>query len=223
MPMVASWTEAVARSATQHRSLVLVVGVCAFAGATALAAQVRVPLPFSPVPVTLQTLLVLLSGLVLGAGAGAVSQGLYVALGAAGLPIFAGAACGLGGPTTGYLLAFPLAAALVGCAARRRSRVVLAAGLLAATMCIYTLGAGWLALGLGKSLTAAVMLGVVPFVWGDALKLAAVWCVAGLRKQGEGQAGPDASASASQSGPSDRQGRRQQRQEDGKGMGSGPA
>jgi biotin transport system substrate-specific component len=182
MPMVASWTEALTRESARHRSLVLVAAVCGFAAATALAAQVRVPLPFSPVPVTGQTLLVLLSGLVLGAGAGAVSQGLYVALGAAGLPVFTGAACGLGGPTTGYLLAFPLAAALVGWAARRGSRLALAGGLLAATACIYTLGAGWLALVLGKSLAAAVMVGVVPFVWGDALKLAAVWCLAGLRK-----------------------------------------
>lgn len=168
-----------ARRVARHRDLALAAGICGFAAATAVAAQVRIALPFSPVPLTLQTLLVLASGLALGARAGAASQALYVALGAAGVPVFAAFGAGLGGATTGYLLAFPLAAALVGWGARRGSAAALAGGLLAGTMAIYLLGAGWLWLVMGKSLTVAFMAGVVPFVWGDALKLAALWCATG--------------------------------------------
>lgn len=178
MPVVQSLTLTGTRLVARHRDLALVAGVCGFAAATALAAQVRIPLPFSPVPLTLQTLLVLASGLALGARAGAASQALYVGLGAAGVPVFTGLSAGLGGPTTGYLLAFPLAAALAGWGARRGTGLALAGGLAAATVAIYALGAGWLWLVLGKSLTVAVMAGVVPFVWGDALKLAALWCMA---------------------------------------------
>jgi len=158
-----------------------------FAAATALSAYVRIPLPFSPVPLTLQTLFVLLAGVTLGASAGAASQVLYLAAGACGLPVFAGSA-GLAGPTAGYLLAFPLAALIAGLLARRRTRTALAVGLLGGTLCIYLLGSLWLALLSGGSLSAALAAGVLPFLPGDALKLAAVWSMAGLCRRAIGLA-----------------------------------
>src|SRR5206468_12187196 len=89
---------------------------------TALAAQVVIPVPWSPVPITGQTFAVLLSGAVLGARRAAVAQALYLAEGALGLPVFAAGGAGaatFAGPTAGYLVAFPLAAALTGTLAER--------------------------------------------------------------------------------------------------------
>src|SRR5262245_33110339 len=89
------------------RDALLVVGA---SFVTAVAAQIAIPLPFSPVPLTGQTFAVLLSGAVLGARRGFLSQVLYLLEGAAGLPFFAGGAAGAGillGPTGGYLIAFP--------------------------------------------------------------------------------------------------------------------
>lgn len=157
------------------------VGACVVG--TALAAQVRIPLPFSPVPITLQTFAVLLTGALLGPWAGAGAQGIYLACGAAGAPLFAAGLSGLGGPTTGYLLAFPLAALVTGAAFRAHSNAVRISGLLAATALILGLGATWLALLTGKSLAAALALGVLPFLPGDAMKAAAVWLVAASRRR----------------------------------------
>ena len=175
---------ALQRVALQRRTWVCVGGMCGFAAATALAAHVRIPLPFSPVPVTLQTFVVLLAGATLGARAGAGSQGLYLLLGACGAPIFAGGAGALSGVTAGYLLAFPLAAWIVGSLARRDSRLALALGLLLGTLVIYVLGVGWLTLGMGRSLGPALMLGAVPFLPGDAMKLAAAWVLSKPLRQG---------------------------------------
>jgi biotin transport system substrate-specific component len=167
--LAVAWQDA----AIRRRSLVVVAGVCGFAAVTAVAAQVRIPLPFTPVPLTLQTFAVLLAAATLGAGGGAASQLLYVAAGACGLPVFAGFATGLAGVSAGYLCAFPLAAAAVGLISRRRTPLSLAVGLLAGTALIYLGGAGFLALGLGKSVGAALTLGIVPFIPGDAMKLVA--------------------------------------------------
>jgi len=161
-----------------------VLGVALFTALTALGAFVRLPLPFTPVPLTLQVFFVLLSAMVLGPKA-AVSQGLYIALGLAGLPVFAGAAAGfahLSGPTGGYLLGFMAAAWTV---ARIKGsgtfRNVLA--LLAGLAVIYLLGSvqlgSWLRLGLVKT----IQLGVMPFILGDLLKLAAVLAAVRLIKR----------------------------------------
>ncbi len=101
------------------------VAVAALAAATAIGARLSVPLPGTPVPFTLQPVAVLLSGLLLGGVLGATSQLTYLAMGAAGLPVFAlgGGLAYLGGPTGGYLLAFPLAAGLVGAIAGARPGV----------------------------------------------------------------------------------------------------
>jgi biotin transport system substrate-specific component len=153
-------------------------GVVGFAYLTALGAQIRIPLPFTPVPVTGQTLFVLLSGVCLGSVYGLSSQALYVALGIVGMPFFAGGSAGLTvllGPTGGYLLGFVVASAIMGVAqsAKRESEVV--AALLLATGTIYFLGAMHLALFLGADLQKAVLLGALPFLPGDLVKMAIVF------------------------------------------------
>lgn len=88
-----------------------------FAALTAAVAWFKIPLPFTPVPITLQTLLVLLSGAVLGAYYGALAMIIYLLLGAIGLPVFAGGSSGIGvllGPTGGYLFSYPIAAFVIG-------------------------------------------------------------------------------------------------------------
>src|SRR3989339_1178484 len=88
-----------------------------FAALTAAVSPIKIPLGFTPVPITLQTLMVLLSGAMLGARYGALSQFLYLVLGAAGLPVFAGGSGGIAslfGPTGGYLFSYPIAAFIVG-------------------------------------------------------------------------------------------------------------
>jgi biotin transport system substrate-specific component len=160
---------------TKVRDVALVVG---FALVTAAAAQVRLPLGFTPVPVTGQTLAVLLAGGVLGWKRGAASQALYVALGAVGLPFYAGGDGGweaATGSTAGYLVGFVLAAALVGRLAElRQDRAVLTSvpAMLAGSAVIYTAGVWWLARSIGVSATEAIELGLVPFLVGDLVKLA---------------------------------------------------
>jgi biotin transport system substrate-specific component len=151
--------------------------VGAFTLATALSAQVRIPIPFTPVPVTLQTFFVLLAGVVLGPRWGALSQGLYIALGASGLPVFIGGGAGLShlsGITAGYLLAFPVAAYLAGLLCGRELRRIRVWGaLLISGLLIIAAGTGWLALLNGTGLREASLIGFWPFVAGDLIKTAA--------------------------------------------------
>ena len=88
-----------------------------FAALTGAVAWFKIPLPFTPVPITLQTLMVLLSGAMLGAYFGALSMIIYLILGAIGLPVFAGGSSGIGalfGPSGGYLFSYPVAAFVIG-------------------------------------------------------------------------------------------------------------
>ena len=141
---------------------------------TALSAQIAVPLPFSPVPITGQTFGVLLTGALLGPRLGVLAMLFYLIEGGAGLPFFAGGTGGaarLLGPTGGYLAAYPLAAALAGWLATRgwdrRPQSMLAAMLLGSVV-IYTLGTAWLAHFPG--IHNALLQGVLPFLPGDAVK-----------------------------------------------------
>ncbi len=151
------------------------VAVASGSALIALAAQVRVPLPFSPVPVTGQTFAVLLVAAALGARLGPASVGLYVGEGIAGLPVYAGGGAGiatLAGPTGGYLVGFVAAAALVGALASRgwdRHFLTAVAAMLAGEVAIYAVGLAWLA---RFPLPVGVLdAGLVPFVIGDAYKL----------------------------------------------------
>lgn len=145
--------------------------VAAFTAATVLSAHVRLPLPFTPVPLTLQTLMVLLAGGLLGPRLGFVSQTGYLLLSLIGLPVLATAT--FLGPTGGYVLGFVMAAIVMGYCARQTGLRWLIAGTILATVSIYACGSLWLSAYTGQSLHQAVTLGVAPFVFGDALKCAA--------------------------------------------------
>jgi biotin transport system substrate-specific component len=146
------------------------------AALTALAAQVAIPVPGSPVPVTGQTFAVLLTAAALGPARGLAAQALYVLLGAVGLPVFAGAGHGTGvvfGATGGYLLGFLVAAAITGYGARRgadRSPVRTLLLFALASVIIYVIGTTWLCLDTGMSASAGIAAGVTPFIPGDVAK-----------------------------------------------------
>lgn len=160
---------------TRTTTVSLVIG---FALLTALMAQIEIPLWFTPVPITGQTFSVLLAGAALGWKAGAASMGLYVALGAIGLPFYSGGEGGWAvatGATGGYLLGFVIAAALVGFLAERgqdRNIITAVAAFLAGNAVIYLFGVGWLASFLDIGAIEAMELGLIPFVIGDLVKIA---------------------------------------------------
>ncbi len=173
---VSSRTEALAVALLPQKGiLVQVTLVLAASTFTALAAQARVNLPFTPVPITGQTFAVLLVGALLGSRLGAASMLTYWSQGAAGLPVFAG---GLGGwhiatgPTGGYIVGFIAAAYAVGFLAERgwdRRPWTLALAMLAGQVLIYVAGLSWLAhFTSGKSVFE---LGLYPFIPGDTVKL----------------------------------------------------
>jgi biotin transport system substrate-specific component len=164
-PRIANWL----------RDLTLIVLGTLF---TAILAQVQIPLPFTPVPLTGQTFAVLLVGAALGSKRGIASMVLYLALGALGLPFFAGGAHGLKvviGATGGYLVGFIISAYIIGLFAERgleRSVSTSLIPFLVGTIIIYACGVTWLAVILG-SFSKAIALGLVPFLIGDAIKLVA--------------------------------------------------
>jgi biotin transport system substrate-specific component len=148
------------------------------AALTALAAQVSIPVPGSPVPITGQTFAVLLTSASLGPARGVAAQALYLALGLAGLPVFAGAGHGpavIFGASGGYLLGFIVAAAITGYGARHgadRSPFRTLALFALASAVIYVIGTTWLCIDTGMSVGAGVSAGVTPFLPGDAIKAA---------------------------------------------------
>ncbi|MBV9790147.1 MAG: biotin transporter BioY [Chloroflexi bacterium] len=153
--------------------------IALFSGFVALTAQIEIRLPFTPVPITGQTLGVLLAGAALGSRRGALALVLYLIEGAIGLPVFAGGAAGFArilGPTGGYLLALPLAAGIVGSLAERgwdRRLPLAALAMIIGNLVIYLLGVSWL--GLYKGILGNVSMlwaGVYPFLPGDLLKIA---------------------------------------------------
>jgi len=157
------------------RAAALVVG---FSLLVAAGAQVVIPLPFTPVPVTGQTFAVLLAGALLGSRLGPAAVALYLLEGAAGLPFFKGGASGAHylflSPTAGYLFAFPFAAFVTGLLAERGwdRRVLTAAGAMAlGSLVILAGGWAWLALSTGSA-SGAFLLGVAPFLVGDVVKIA---------------------------------------------------
>lgn len=147
--------------------------------ATALltvAGQLAVPLPFTPVPLSLATFAVVLSGAALGPARAAAATVLYLALGLAGAPLFADGNAGWAFASFGYVLGFVPAAMLVGWGARRRSDRRVPSMLLAAaagSAVIYLIGTTWLMAFLGVGLREGLAMGVLPFLAGDAIKVAA--------------------------------------------------
>lgn len=159
------------------QDLLWVVG---FSLLTALLAQIRIPLPYTPVPLTGQTFGALLAGVVLGSRRAFTSQLLYLLVGVAGLPVFAGGAFSpvhLFGATGGYLLALPLAAGVLGWWVERggaRNSLRLGAGLILSNLLILATGTIWLQFALRVPFREACVLGFYPFLWGDILKIAVV-------------------------------------------------
>jgi biotin transport system substrate-specific component len=151
--------------------------VLAGAGLVAVAAQISIPLPFTPVPITGQTFAVLLVGAALGSVLGLASMTVYLAAGIAGAPVYSDASSGwhvVSGPTGGYLVGFLVAAALAGYLAergwdRRLSSAVTA--MLTGNVVIYLLGLPWLAHVAGTNLEQTLEQGLYPFVVGDLVKL----------------------------------------------------
>jgi biotin transport system substrate-specific component len=150
----------------------LVVGFSVLVGLTA-----QVAIPLWPVPLALTTLGVLFTGAALGSKRGALALLLYLAEGAAGLPVFAGGASGIAymlGPTGGYLVGFVFAAGVVGLLAERgwdRRPLWTAVAMVVGNLVIYALGVAWLAVFLGDLRTAFVQ-GVLIFIIGDLVKIA---------------------------------------------------
>jgi biotin transport system substrate-specific component len=148
-----------------------------FGALTAIGAFIVIPL--QPVPITLQTLFTGLAGVLLGGYAGALSQIIYVILGVIGLPVFAGGQAGLGtllGPAGGYLIGFIAAAYIIGKIVESRQEAGLAwivLSLIIGDLVIYTFGTVQLSLLAHLSINKALLVGVVPFLIGDLIKMAA--------------------------------------------------
>ena len=158
------------------RNAVLVVGGAAFVG---LAAQVAVPLPWTPVPVTGQTFAVLLTAAALGTWRGVASMLLYALMGVVGVPWFAGGSSAFQGGALvvsfGYIIGFIAAAAIVGHLAERgatRTALRTAGLMVLGNVVIYSIGVLWLAAAIDVSLARAIELGAQPFLLGDSLKVA---------------------------------------------------
>lgn len=166
--------QATVRSQTLATS---VLSVIAGAALVAAVSQVRIPLPFTPVPITGQTFGVLLVGAALGARHGGASMLLYLVVGALGLPVYAGASGGwdvVAGPTGGYLLGFLAAGWVVGRLAERgwdRRLPTAAAAMLVGNLVIYAFGLVWLGRQLEVGVGRTLELGLYPFLLGDLIKL----------------------------------------------------
>lgn len=157
-------------SDTLFADTLLVVGAAALVG---LLAQVSIHLSFTPVPITGQTLGVLLAGSALGWRRASLAMSLYVVAGIAGIPWFAGHASGYPTATFGYLLGFVAAGALTGWLAERgndRNVVRAAVSMVAGEVLIYAIAVPWLAVALHVTLFKAVTLGMTPFIAGDLIK-----------------------------------------------------
>lgn len=152
-----------------------IFGVSLFIGLTYIGSLIRIPL--QPVPITLQTMFVLLAGAVLGARRGSFSQAVYIAIGAFGVPIFAGHAAGLatlGGPTGGYIVAFMVAPILIGGLIRRSQSLLWQAAVFSlGSILILGIGMVHLTLLYTHNPATSLMVGVVPFIPGELFKIAA--------------------------------------------------
>ncbi len=157
------------------KAKIIHIVLCAlFAALTAVLAQITIPI--GPVPISLATFSVFMTGALLGAKSGAVSQAVYVLLGAMGVPVFAGFKGGLGtlvGPTGGYIAGYILAAWLVGFLAEKFGNELwaLLLAMLAGFFAYMISGTGWFMFTTRNGLAEALMICVVPFLPGDAIKM----------------------------------------------------
>jgi biotin transport system substrate-specific component len=168
-----------------------------------LSARASIPLWFTPVPITLQTLALMLTAATLGSKRGALALLLYLAEGASGLPVFAtggGLAYLVASPTAGYLWSYPIAAFVVGFLCERgldRNFLTSIFAMLPGTIIIYAFGVSWLAFGIHLGLSNAFVAGMLPFIPGDLIKmvfaallLPATWSIVRTVKSGKGSNEP---------------------------------
>ena len=147
-----------------------------FAALTVICSMIFIPLPFTPVPINLATLAFFLAGGLLGAKGGAISQLIYVLLGAIGLPVFSGFTGGFSiitGPTGGYIIGYMAGAFITGLIANRLGRGFYKniLGMTLGLAACYTLGTIWFMHLTSTGFVAALMLCVVPFLIGDGIKI----------------------------------------------------
>jgi biotin transport system substrate-specific component len=150
-------------------------------------AFISIPIPGSPVPIVLQNMFVVLVGVLLSPGWAALTVGVYLVLGAVGLPVFAGATGGIAhfaGPTGGFLIGFPISATLTSWIMRapgrdpgRSSKRKLAIAIASGFLIVYITGVPWLARVAGLGPSHAMAAGMIPFLPGDALKAIALFAV----------------------------------------------
>ncbi|MDH5759979.1 MAG: biotin transporter BioY [Gemmatimonadota bacterium] len=173
--IVESVRSVAARDVLENARARAAFGIAAFVAAMSFSAQIAVPLPWSPVPMTLQPLVVLLAGAFLGSRGGAAAMLAYLALGAGGAPVFSLGGAGLPwlvGPTGGYLLAMPAVAWVVGVTVRPGAgTLVTVLGFLSGLAVLYAGGVAYLVLLLGRDAGSVFALGVAPFLAGDLTKV----------------------------------------------------
>ena len=162
-----------------NKAACAVIGVVSFIALTVAGAYIRIPLPFTPVPITLQTFFVILAGAILGRRLGSLSQTGYLLFGIFGLPVFTGGLYGfarLFGPTGGYLMGFILAAYVAGKLLGNDNDapfIKIVAAMIVGLAVLFTAGTIQLAMVMHIPLEKAVALGVLPFIPGDIIKLLA--------------------------------------------------
>lgn len=167
----------------QVKDLQRVVYASLLAALIAVGAYIVIPIPIVPVPIVLQNLFVLLAGLLLGSRWGLAAMGIYLLAGSMGLPVFSGGRGGLAhflGPTGGYLIGFAVCAWVSGFISERfKGRFhgdIVAVTI--ASLCVYLFGVPWLKVVTGMEWTRAIVLGMTPFLIGDAVKAATAVLVA---------------------------------------------
>lgn len=175
-----------------NSNLRMMVFASLFAALTAVGAYIQVPIPISPVPVTLQVFFVLLAGSMLKSKWGSLSMLVYALLGISGLPVFAGGSSGIGvllGPTGGYVIGFILAAYIIGKLSERLEHVsrpglimLNAFNMSIGVLVIYACGASQLMLVANLGLGTALALGVVPFLPGEIIKTVVAAYIASTHK-----------------------------------------
>jgi biotin transport system substrate-specific component len=177
----------------QDLQLKRMVYAALMAALTAVGAYIAIPI--GPVPIVLQNLFVMLTGLLLGGRWGVISIGVYLVAGAVGLPVFAGGTGGVGkfvGPTGGYLLGYVPAVYLIGMISEKgRGRVIVdVLAMVAGSAIVYAFGVPWLKVITGMSLSKAMAVGMLPFLIGDIIKIAAAVPIArALRPMIDGTVG----------------------------------
>lgn len=161
-----------------RKRALIIAETATFIGLIAIGSWISIP--FLPVPLTLQTMFVLLAAMVMKRYA-VIPATLFVLFGALNLPVFHNGTSGIGvllGPTGGYLVGFIPAALVAGLAYEKQSPAWNITGICAAEACIYALGAGWLSWSTGMSLLQAIIIGVLPFLPGDVVKAYAAHVIA---------------------------------------------